>query len=581
MAGTVTKDFISNLPVYTPEDSPPFKPDWHPSNTAVDFPSGTSGVFKGKVFARKVFNLASPTEQKLFEEDKGQFKSELKHLSHAQHLHVIRLDYAYIFKSNDPKFTTHAAIIMERVDNFPTQLKDPQLKYMQQCFRCLANAVSYIHGIGIRHRDIKPDNILVKNKKVLLADFGISKMVLGKTLSTTKAGDAFRGRTVTHCAPEVDDGGTRSRSADIFSLGAVFLDMLAALTPQRRAGLDNALMFRQSGGNTSYAKNLERVQKFIDEWRTVSHGWCANLLSLCQEMLHEDADIRPDAFKVADEISRCGLPSSPCECALPPPALDAKLLFLCRSSPEEEVRDLVCSEGLKDTPGAIHQASAHGRLDIVKVLLKQDFNVNLLDYSGQTALHSAAGYGKEEIIEYLLLQQADATIQDSDGRTALHYAAGHGELTILCKMLSAWMGGLEAEDKDGRTPLHFAASRGHLEVIQELFKRGANMNKPDKTSRTALHLAAGYGSLQAVQLLLENGADFKLKTKDEKRWTALHFAVNGIQRRGQYRDVISLLVKQKMPPFMYGDLGCGEETCECDPSGRQILVCDVLRKSVR
>lgn len=52
-------------------------------------------------------------------------------------------------------------------------------------FGCLANAVAHIHETGIRHRDIKPENILMKGGAVLLADFGISKMGLGQTLSTT------------------------------------------------------------------------------------------------------------------------------------------------------------------------------------------------------------------------------------------------------------------------------------------------------------------------------------------------------------------------------------------------------------
>lgn len=40
---------------------------------------------------------------------------------------------------------------------------------------CLSNALAYIHGAGIKHKDIKPSNILVLGDVMILSDFGSAR----------------------------------------------------------------------------------------------------------------------------------------------------------------------------------------------------------------------------------------------------------------------------------------------------------------------------------------------------------------------------------------------------------------------
>ena len=46
----------------------------------------------------------------------------------------------------------------------------------RQMFKCL----EFIHTKGVVHRDIKPNNFLIKNNKIKLCDFGFSKQIIIK-----------------------------------------------------------------------------------------------------------------------------------------------------------------------------------------------------------------------------------------------------------------------------------------------------------------------------------------------------------------------------------------------------------------
>ncbi|KAF2107106.1 kinase-like domain-containing protein, partial [Lophiotrema nucula] len=86
---------------------------------------------------------------------------------------------------------------------------------------CLSSAVAYIHSMGVKHKDIKPSNILYKGHQIYLADFGLSVQFDPQNLSTSSG----VGGTPAYTAPEAMVDGKRGRSADIFSLGCVFMEM--------------------------------------------------------------------------------------------------------------------------------------------------------------------------------------------------------------------------------------------------------------------------------------------------------------------------------------------------------------------
>jgi hypothetical protein len=130
------------------------------------------------------------------------FQNELKTLKTLSHRHLVKLVSSYTDRN-------WVGLIMKPVAecNFEYFLSREDIDQIdrQTCVRrffgCLATAVAYLHQNQIRHKDIKPANILVKNRDVLLTDFGTSHNWSDDTRSTSNG--TSMGFTKRYCAPEV------------------------------------------------------------------------------------------------------------------------------------------------------------------------------------------------------------------------------------------------------------------------------------------------------------------------------------------------------------------------------------------
>ncbi len=120
----------------------------------------------------------------------AKLNKEVRILKQIDHVHVVRLVTSYEFSDN-------YAIILDpladgNLEDYLSASAPESTEKIPRWFRCLLSGVSFAHDQGVRHRDIKPQNILVKNMDVLLTDFGISMMGLGITVPTTVMGDLAR-----------------------------------------------------------------------------------------------------------------------------------------------------------------------------------------------------------------------------------------------------------------------------------------------------------------------------------------------------------------------------------------------------
>lgn len=92
----------------------------------------------------------------------------------------------------------------------------------------VADGLRAAHGAGIIHRDIKPDNILVrKDGQAKIADFGISRIL--EEVSHTLTGSVFG--SPLFMAPEQIEGRNPSGAIDVFALGGVLFRSLSGRHP--------------------------------------------------------------------------------------------------------------------------------------------------------------------------------------------------------------------------------------------------------------------------------------------------------------------------------------------------------------
>jgi ankyrin repeat protein/preprotein translocase subunit SecA len=160
-------------------------------------------------------------------------------------------------------------------------------------------------------------------------------------------------------------------------------------------------------------------------------------------------------------------------------------------------------------------AIQHGKIEVVKVLLSRNVDVNTLLPSGLCPLFLAIQNNYPDIALLLIQHSGHSMVNVSldSGETPLHLAIERELYEVATQLLEAKARCDVRRNADGHTPFHRVAEKGLVALARLMLKSGISVDLSLESKKTPLHLAAENGRMEMVQYLVgEVGASIDAQT---------------------------------------------------------------------
>jgi len=225
----------------------------------------------------------------------SRFKSELLLARQVTHKNVVRIHDLGEF--GGLKYITMSYVAGETLAGLMARVGPLPIPQAMAIARQIADGMAAAHEVGVVHRDLKPDNVMVTpDGQALIMDFGIASSSQGGAAS-----DGSIAGTIAFMAPEQATGKPLDSRADIYAYGLILYDML--LGRGRRAQFDSPMdemRARFESGPPSLRAARDEVSPELDDLiktatRPVPDERFANVHALRDALsaLTDDGTLRP------------------------------------------------------------------------------------------------------------------------------------------------------------------------------------------------------------------------------------------------------------------------------------------------
>ncbi len=185
--------------------------------------------------------------------------------------------------------------VMDLIEGYPlSQILSSPLAWQRALplMVCLAETLHYAHQKSILHRDLKPQNIMIKQDgSPVLMDFGIAKILGDMQARLTLSGKILG--TLAYMSPEQAMGKNKELgpASDLYSLGCIFYEMLTGKLLLKWKGKTREEILREVASSESSV--LEAFPESVP----------LALRKICQKALEKDRRIRYcSALSLAQDI---------------------------------------------------------------------------------------------------------------------------------------------------------------------------------------------------------------------------------------------------------------------------------------